>query len=72
MLNAMINPPQAKPTTKYDNTLVSFMYSGFRNRYGAPYLTATLLVIIPKSTIQNNNKSWFFLSCTKTNCIGKK
>ena len=22
MLNAMINPPQAKPTTKYDNTLV--------------------------------------------------
>ncbi len=57
MLNAIIKPPQAKPTKKYDKTFTLFKYSGFKKRYGTPYLAATFFVIKPNNMAQKTSNN---------------
>ena len=54
MLNAITNPPSAKPSMAYDKALMSPKYSGVRKRQLRPYFAAKLLEVNANKTIQKN------------------
>lgn len=42
MLNAITKPPIENPKIAYDQKLISFKYSGAKNKFGIPYFTNKL------------------------------
>jgi hypothetical protein len=72
MFQLIMNIPIEIPTIAALKEFILPRYSGARYRESAPKVFIKLPLTVLKSINQNNNNTWYFLKCRKTNCIGKE
>jgi hypothetical protein len=68
----MINIPILAPTIAELKELTFPRYSGARNKESAPKVFIKLPLMVLNITNQKSSRTWYFLRCRNTNCMGKE
>jgi hypothetical protein len=68
----IMNIPIDTPTKAELNKLTFPKYSGARNKESAPNVFMKVPFTVLNSINQNSSRTWYFLKCRNTNCMGKE
>ena len=68
----MMNIPTAIPKKAELSELTFPKYSGANNKESAPNVFMKVPFEVLKRINQKTNRTWYFLKCRNTNCMGKE